>query len=154
MNKLNLDERVLHFKTFRLPGQPMATHMGTHYLINDLNDERLRLTERVKQFEAFRRGVIAFANAGDQSTDEEVLAVIRINISARNSLAEECERLRQDERRLNFVDEKLCRPGDVMGKDRQVIGIMKCWQVVTQCNDSLRDTIDLLNAELSKDQQA
>jgi len=31
-----LEERVLQYKTLQLPGQPMMTHMGTSYLIDDL----------------------------------------------------------------------------------------------------------------------
>ena len=31
-----LEERVLQYKTMQLPGQPMSTHMGTSYLIDDL----------------------------------------------------------------------------------------------------------------------
>lgn len=35
-----LDERVKQFKMMKLPGQPLATHMGTSYLVNDLDRER------------------------------------------------------------------------------------------------------------------
>ena len=31
-----LEERVLQYKMMQLPGQPMITHMGTSYLIDDL----------------------------------------------------------------------------------------------------------------------
>ena len=30
-------ERVMQFKTMSLPGQPMAMHMGTSYLVGDLD---------------------------------------------------------------------------------------------------------------------
>ena len=32
----DLADRVMQFKTMSLPGQPMAMHMGTSYLVNDL----------------------------------------------------------------------------------------------------------------------
>ena len=44
-----LEERVYKFNSLSLPGQPMGTHMGTSYLVNDLWREvkRLRgLTQR------------------------------------------------------------------------------------------------------------
>jgi hypothetical protein len=34
--KNDLAERVDRFRTLRLPGQPMASHMGTFNLVNDL----------------------------------------------------------------------------------------------------------------------
>lgn len=39
----DLEQRVQQYRTFELPGQPMATHMGTSYLINDLWKEVERL---------------------------------------------------------------------------------------------------------------
>lgn len=35
-DEITLDERVTAFKCFELPGQPVACHMGTSYLVNDL----------------------------------------------------------------------------------------------------------------------
>ena len=32
----DLKTRVMQFKTLELPGQPMASHMGTVYLVDDL----------------------------------------------------------------------------------------------------------------------
>jgi hypothetical protein len=43
MSDKTLDERVLDFQLMRLPGQPMAMHMGTSYLVNDLHAEVKRL---------------------------------------------------------------------------------------------------------------
>lgn len=42
-NDLKLKERVRQFNLSSLPGQPMAMHMGTSYLVNDLWREVLRL---------------------------------------------------------------------------------------------------------------
>lgn len=44
MKDATLKERVLAFKTFSLPGQPVSCHMGTSYLVNDLWQEIERLT--------------------------------------------------------------------------------------------------------------
>lgn len=32
----SLESRVTQFRCLELPGQPMSTHMGTSYLVNDL----------------------------------------------------------------------------------------------------------------------
>lgn len=61
---------------------------------------------------------------------------------------EEIASLRKDAERLDFVEQNLCRAGDIM-KNGQAVGIMKCWQVITQCDDSLRATIDLLRAAIT-----
>lgn len=66
-------------------------------------------------------------------------------------LKAECERLREDAARLDFVDKNLCMAGAVMDKNGQVVGIRKRWQVVTQYNDSLREMIDILSAQLTKE---
>lgn len=54
--------------------------------------------------------------------------------------------LREDSERLYWVENNLCRAGDVVDSTGRVTGIMKCWQVITQCNDSLRETIDAIRA--------
>ena len=41
----NLKKRVEQFHCLQLPGQPMAMHMGTSYLVNDLVAEIERLEE-------------------------------------------------------------------------------------------------------------
>ena len=43
-----LDERVMQFNMLQLPGQPMAMHMGTAYLVSDLH-------KRVKELEGALR---------------------------------------------------------------------------------------------------
>ena len=45
----DLEERVLQFNTLQLPGQPMAMHMGTSYLVNDLWAEVKRLRDDAKK---------------------------------------------------------------------------------------------------------
>jgi hypothetical protein len=61
------------------------------------------------------------------------------------SLAEE------DSDRLSWVERHLCRAGEVRDERGNLTGIMKCWQIVTQCDDPLRETIDTLRAALSKE---
>lgn len=46
----DLEQRVQQYRTFELPGQPMATHMGTSYLINDLWKEVERLQAELDAF--------------------------------------------------------------------------------------------------------
>jgi hypothetical protein len=43
MSDKTLDERVMDFRLLQLPGQPMAMHMGTSYLVTDLHNEVKRL---------------------------------------------------------------------------------------------------------------
>lgn len=43
----SLEERVKRFKTMSLPGQPVATHMGTSDLVNDLWREVKSLREQL-----------------------------------------------------------------------------------------------------------
>jgi hypothetical protein len=59
------------------------------------------------------------------------------------------EELRKDAERLDWVERNLCRAEEVTDKSGRFVGIMKCWQVVTQCDDSLRDTVDTLRAALA-----
>ena len=47
----DLEERVRQFKSLQLPGQPMAMHMGTSYLVNDLWNEIKSLEERNKKLQ-------------------------------------------------------------------------------------------------------
>ena len=47
----DLKERVRQFKSLQLPGQPMAMHMGTSYLVNDLWNEIKSLEERNKKLQ-------------------------------------------------------------------------------------------------------
>lgn len=67
-----------------------------------------------------------------------------------SALKKDIERLAKDAERIDFVETALCRPGDIVGQSGAVIGIMKCWQIVTQRNDSLRETIDTLQAALAE----
>ena len=67
------------------------------------------------------------------------------------ALERERDALLVDAKRLDWVDKHLCRAGNVVSADQQVVGIMKCWQVVTQCDDSLRTTIDLLRARIDEE---
>lgn len=48
----NLDGRVTAFRCFALPGQPMAAHMGTTYLVNDLWNEVIRQQEEIASLTA------------------------------------------------------------------------------------------------------
>lgn len=48
----NLDERVTAFRCFGLPGQPMASHMGTTYLVNDLWNEVIKQQEEIASLTA------------------------------------------------------------------------------------------------------
>ncbi len=43
-----LKEKVNHFRTMSLPGQPLMMHMGTSHLVDELWMEVLRLREIVK----------------------------------------------------------------------------------------------------------
>lgn len=47
----DLEQRVQQYNLHELPGQPMATHMGTSYLINDLWRERQKLREELSQYQ-------------------------------------------------------------------------------------------------------
>lgn len=58
------------------------------------------------------------------------------------------EGMKEDAARLDFVDRMLCRSGDVVDPSGKLTGIMKCWQVVTQLDESLRTTIDRLAAAI------
>lgn len=57
--------------------------------------------------------------------------------------------LKKDAERIDFVERHLCRSGDVF-HEGALVGIMKVWQVVTQRNDTIRETIDLLREALTK----
>ena len=48
----DLKTRVLQFQMMELPGQPMMMHMGTVYLVNDLDRENTRLTALVADLTA------------------------------------------------------------------------------------------------------
>ena len=53
MTKENdLFERVLQFKLLELPGQPQSMHMGTSYLVDDLEKEIKRLRAEIKRLRA------------------------------------------------------------------------------------------------------
>lgn len=45
----DLKNRVNSYMMLQLPGQPMAAHMGTTYLINDLWDTVDRLSNELKR---------------------------------------------------------------------------------------------------------
>ena len=45
----SLHDRVMAFKCYELPGQPMSCHMGTSYLVNDLWEEVKKLRELLLQ---------------------------------------------------------------------------------------------------------
>jgi len=67
-NKITTDElkkRVDQFKSLSLPGQPMAMHMGTSYLVNDLWKEIASLTEKVERLEKAlgQDAIVGFVNA-------------------------------------------------------------------------------------------
>lgn len=44
-----IDDRVLQFKTLRLPGQPMTMHIGTSNLVGDLDRQRLDLLDALRR---------------------------------------------------------------------------------------------------------
>jgi hypothetical protein len=48
-DKDDLQERVQQFNKLELPGQPMAMHMGTSYLVSDLWREVQRLRAELKE---------------------------------------------------------------------------------------------------------
>ena len=48
----DLEERVSQFNSLTLPGQPMAMHMGTSYLVNDLWKEVQRLRALIDSMES------------------------------------------------------------------------------------------------------
>ena len=50
--KESLHDRVIAFRCFELPGQPMAGHMGTIYLVSDLGEEVVRLQADCDKFSA------------------------------------------------------------------------------------------------------
>lgn len=79
---------------------------------------------------------------------------LRLELGEARAALARAEAVKRDEERLDFVERHLCRAGDVRDQNGQVTGIMKCWQVVTQCDDSLRDTIDLLRAAIDAAQKA
>lgn len=45
-----LRERVRDFQMLRLPGQPLMMHMGTSYLVNDLQSRILALEKALQPF--------------------------------------------------------------------------------------------------------
>lgn len=45
----DLKRRVRDFNLNRLPGQPLATHMGTSYLVNDLWRAVKELSDQAKE---------------------------------------------------------------------------------------------------------
>jgi len=49
-----LKERAAQFRSLSLPGQPMSVHMGTAYLVNDLEAEIDRLTAALAEAERKR----------------------------------------------------------------------------------------------------
>lgn len=49
VDKMTLEERVVAFQSLSLPGQPMAMHMGTSYLVNDLWREVQRQRELLRK---------------------------------------------------------------------------------------------------------
>jgi hypothetical protein len=65
MDKLShLDARVLDFMTLSLPGQPQFMHMGTSYLVNDLDRARKSaVAERDALRAALRELMTAFDDA-------------------------------------------------------------------------------------------
>ena len=73
---IDLRNRIKQYRTLSLPGQPMGMHMGTSYLINDLENA-------IDQLEA---------------ENEELLEMVRrcrpfINFSSPNRLADEIDKL-------------------------------------------------------------
>lgn len=53
MEKQDLETRVQKFNSLQLPGQPMAMHMGTSYLVEDLWKEVQRLRAELQVVSAF-----------------------------------------------------------------------------------------------------
>ena len=51
-----LHDRVMAFKCYELPGQPMVCHMGTNYLVNDLWEEVVKLRSALKQLARLGNG--------------------------------------------------------------------------------------------------
>lgn len=49
--KESLEERVKKFERMEIPGQPIAMHMGTLYLMKDLWQEVQRLRQKVEEME-------------------------------------------------------------------------------------------------------
>ena len=58
---------------------------------------------------------------------------------------------RKDVERLDFVEQKLCRAGEVRTERWELTGIMKCWQIVTQLDEPMRETIDRLHTALKRE---
>ena len=56
-----LEEKVKQFNSHSLPGQPMAAHMGTAYLVNDLWRE-------VQKLRAAQQGANRMADAESDKT--------------------------------------------------------------------------------------
>jgi hypothetical protein len=55
--------------------------------------------------------------------------------------------------RLNWVEENLCRTGDLVDNAGSVTGKIRAWVVSTQINDdSLRQTIDTLRKKMDDDE--
>lgn len=80
--KPSLRERVRQFNALELPGQPMATHMGTSYLVNDLWDANKEMLAVLKQLHAildFEEPIGAAALFDD---DAEINAVMTRGLAA------------------------------------------------------------------------
>lgn len=60
--KDDLEKRVNDFNSLCLPGQPMAMHMGTNYLVNDLWREVKRLRSNAQNMNSPR---VVFTNVED-----------------------------------------------------------------------------------------
>ena len=59
-----IDDRVLQFKTLRLPGQPMTMHIGTSNLVGDMLDAIIALDrQRLDLLDALRR-IMTYAHDG------------------------------------------------------------------------------------------
>lgn len=74
--------------------------------------------------------------------DQKVSELIKMLDASRVDSAEAMK----NQERLDFMEKHLCRAGDIVSRTGQVTGIIKCWQVVTQLDESLRLTIDRLRA--------
>jgi len=48
----DLEKRVMQFNTLSLPGQPFGMHMGTSYLVFDLWQAVMELSDKIKTLEA------------------------------------------------------------------------------------------------------
>ena len=86
-----LDERVMQFNMLQLPGQPMAMHMGTAYLVSDLH-KRVKELEGALRFYAGGGGDIAkkaLADNGEQTTPD----IERLAEKVHNAYLETCSRL-------------------------------------------------------------